>query len=462
MAIKLYNTLTRKLELFKLLKDKEIKFFVCGPTVYDYSHIGHAKTYIQFDIIVKYLRYKNYKVFYLQNITDIDDKIIKRANEQNISWKDLARKFESYYLEDMKQLNISSVNKYAKATDYIQEIVSQVQRLIKKGYAYKISDGYYFDLSKDKEYGKLAKRTQEEEGDDVSRIDENNEKRNKGDFCLWKFKKENEPYWETELEKGRPGWHIEDTAITEKELGQQYDIHGGGLGLIFPHHEAEIAQMEAISGKKPFVKYWMHTGLLNVNKQTMSKSKGNFKTIRDALKVYNKGVIRFLMLLSHYRKPLDFSEESLEQAKNSLNKFNELLLKLNNYKSKAKNYSKLSTLIKKYKSNFEKEMDNDFETHNALTVLFDFTKEINVLLSEEKLSESDSKKIKDFLKEIDQVFCIFEEETKIPKEIQELVKQREEARKNKNFKLSDELREKIKLKGYYVDDFNNGFVIKKL
>src|SRR3989344_5527522 len=337
--LKIYNTLSRKSETFK--PNEKVKAFVCGPTVYDYAHLGHAKTYIQFDFIIKYLRYKKFNVFYLQNITDIDDKIIKKANEEKIDWKELSRKFEKLYIEDMKSLDVVSVDKYARATDYIKEIVSQVKRLIEKGYAYRISDGYYFDTSKFKEYGKLAKRTFQEAEDSVSRIDENKEKKNKADFCLWKFSKQNEPYWENGLEMGRPGWHIEDTAITEKELGEQYDLHGGGIDLMTPHHEAEITQMESISGKKPFVKYWMHTGFLKINKEKMSKSLGNFKTIKDVLKNYNKNAIRFLFISSHYRKPLDFSEEALEQAKNSVEKLNEFILKLNNYNSKSKDYKKL-------------------------------------------------------------------------------------------------------------------------
>src|SRR3989344_235145 len=286
MPLKVYSTLSRKKEIFKPIKKKEqkignfltnspkrgrveekVNLFVCGPTVYDYAHLGHAKTYTQFDIIVKYLRHKGYKVFYLQNITDIDDKIIKRANEEKIDWKEIVKKYREEYFQDMENLGVNSVNKYANATDYISEIILQVKRLIEKGIAYKIYDGYYFDLTKFKEYGKLAKRKILEKEDAVSRIDENTEKRNSGDFCLWKFRKENEPFWKSELGEGRPGWHIEDTAITEKYFGSQYDVHGGGLDLIFPHHEAEIAQMESISGKKPLVRYWMHPGLLFVNSE---------------------------------------------------------------------------------------------------------------------------------------------------------------------------------------------------
>lgn len=462
MALKVYNTLTKKLEPFKPLKNKKVNVFVCGPTVYNYSHLGHAKTYTQFDIIIKYLRYKGFDVYYLQNITDIDDKIIKRANEEKVDWKEISKKYTKLYLEDMKALGVDSVDKYAKATDYISEIVSQVKRLIEKGYAYKISDGWYFDLSKDKEYGKLSGRTELKKDDAVSRIDENPEKRNPGDFCLLKFSKPGEPSWHTELGVIRPGWHIEDTAITEKELGQQYDLHGGGLDLIFPHHEAEIAQMEAISGKKPFVKYWMHTGFLNINKEKMSKSLGNFLTIRDALKVYSPNVLRFLFLSTHYRKPLDFSEESLEQAKNTLQKLVELKLKLENYNSETKDYSKLNDLIEKYAKEFENAMDDDFNTHNGITVVLEFSKEVNKLISDEKLSNKDIKKITKFLEIIDSVFGILPKEENIPKEVMDLVKQREEARKNKDFKLSDELRNKIRDLGYSIDDSKEGTIVKKI
>src|SRR3989344_5597928 len=265
MPLKLYNTLTRKKEKFTPRKTGEVNLFVCGPTAYDYAHLGHAKTYIQFDITARYLRYQGNEIFYLQNITDIDDKIINRANYEKKDWREIVKKYREEYFQDINALGIDSVDKYANATDYIPEIISQVKRLIEKGIAYKISDGYYFNLAKFKEYGKLAKRKELKKEDAVSRVDENPEKINAGDFCLWKFKKENEPFWKSELGDGRPGWHIEDTAITEKNFGPQYDIHGGGLDLIFPHHEAEIAQMEAISGKKPLVKYWMHTGFLKID-----------------------------------------------------------------------------------------------------------------------------------------------------------------------------------------------------
>ncbi len=442
--LKLYNTLTRKKEVFKPMKDKEIKMFVCGPTVYDFSHLGHAKTYIQFDTIAKYFRWKGYKVFYLQNITNIDDKIITRAREDGDEkgWKKLSDKYEKEYLNDMKMLNVNSVNKYAPATDYIPEIISQVKRLIEKRFAYKISDGWYFDLSKDKDYGKLAKRTDLELNDSVSRIDENKEKRNKGDFCLWKFSKEGEPKWKADIGDGRPGWHIEDTAITEKELGQQYDLHGGGIDLIFPHHEAEIAQMESISGKKPLVRYWLHTGFLKINSQKMSKSLGNFMTIRDALEKYSPEVLRYFFISASYRQPIDFSEDKIESMKNSYERLKNIISRLKDDKKTNK----------KYLDEFEKAMDDDINTPMALQVLWNLLRD----------KEADGKI--GAVKKMDEVFgleLLKKEKLAIPGEIKKLMDERETARKAKDWKLADKIREKISKEGYALEDTEKGVVVKK-
>jgi cysteinyl-tRNA synthetase len=448
--MKFYNTLTRKKEIFKPIKDKKINLFVCGPTVYDYPHIGHAKTYIQFDAIVKYLRYKKYKVFYLQNITDIDDKIIKRANKEKTTYKKITDKFEKIYYEDIASLHVDSVTKYARATDFIPQIVSQVQRLIKKDYAYKTQDGYYFDLSKFSDYGKLSGRIALEAEDSVSRIDESVTKRNKGDFCLWKFSKPNEPSWKTKIGSGRPGWHIEDTAITEHFFGPQYDIHGGARDLIFPHHEAEIAQMESISGKKPLVKYWLHTGFLNLAGKKMSKSLGNFMTIKQALEKYNYKVLRFFFINNHYRSQIDFSPKLLEQAKNTLERINNFAINSKGKKDKVK-----SSLIEKTKKEFFNSLDNDFDTPKAFAILFEFIRKANKIGS--------GNKCLNLLKKINKIFDIFTlEQEKIPKEIQELIKQRESARKNKNYKESDLIREKIKQKGFLIEDSKQGYKIKKI
>ena len=448
--MKIYNTLTRKKEIFKPRQGRRVNLFVCGPTVYDYMHIGHAKTYIQFDVIVKYLKSKNYNVFYLQNITDLDDKIIRKAKEEKTTPLKIAQEFEKYYHQDEKALDINSVTKYARATDYIKQIVKQTKTLLEKGFVYKISDGYYYDIKKFKDYGKLSRRTALGAEDAVSRIDESIEKRNKGDFCLWKFSKPNEPNWKAELGNGRPGWHIEDTAITQTEFGSQYDIHGGARDLIFPHHEAEIAQMEAASGKKPLVKYWMHTGFLNVDGRKMSKSLKNFITVQDALKKYSPKTLRFFYLTSHYRSPINFNEKALKKAKNSLER-------LNDFTTKTKTGKKDDLqLIKKTKTKFIQTMDDDFDTVKALAVIFDFIKKCYK-------KNIGGKKAYNFLKEIDKIFNILDFKKEIiPVEVKKLIAQRETVRKQKDYKKSDELREKIKKLGYWVDDTVKGPKIKKL
>lgn len=451
--LKIYNTLTRKKEKFVPLNGKNVKLFVCGLTANDYAHIGHAKTYIQFDVIVKYLGYRKYNVFYLQNVTDIDDKIIQRAKELKKLPYELANECEKAYYEDMKALKVNSVSKFARATDHINEIVSQVQRLIKLGYAYKIKDGYYFDLSKFKEYGKLSGRTTLESEDSVSRIDENKDKKNKGDFCLWKFHKEGEPYWNSPISPGRPGWHVEDTAITEKYLGIQYDIHGGARDLIFPHHEAEIAQMESLT-KKPLVKYWMHTGFLNVNHEKMSKSLGNFITIKDALKKYSSEALRMFYISTHYRSPIDFNENNLKQAKSNLDKIKNFLINVEHQNGKKD----ISSLIKKLKKDFIKNMDDDFNTPKALASIFTFINKINKL----KINKKSSKKIKEFFNELNKIFDILNKEDEIPKDIIKLAEERLKARNNKEWNKSDELRNKIKSKGYLVEDTSSGYIIKKI
>ena len=327
MATQLYNSLTREKE--PLPEQKKLRMFVCGPTVYDYLHIGNARTYIFFDLFAQYLRSQGYDVTYLQNITDIDDKIIGRARQEGIEPAKLAHHFTEAYFEDMKALGIDSRITYAPATDFIMQIVGQVERLIDKGFAYKIDgDGWYFDISKDPDYGKLSGRTVEQAEDGVSRIDEASNKRNKGDFCLWKFSKPDEPKWTSALGEGRPGWHIEDTAISEYHFGPQYDIHGGAMDLKFPHHEAEIAQQESASGLKPFVKIWMHAGVLLVDGKKMSKSLDNFITIRDFLKKHPPEILRWVTLTHHYRSPIDYTEASALEARKNINDLSKFIGKL--------------------------------------------------------------------------------------------------------------------------------------
>ena len=465
--------------------------FVCGPTVYDSSHIGHARTYISFDVIARYLRHLGYKVKYLQNITDIDDKIIDRAKKENKDPLKLAGEFEKIYYQDMKSLGINSVSKYAPATKYIKQIVSQVKRLKEKGFAYEIpGDGFYFDLSKLTDYGKLSGRTTEGAEDAVSRIDESVNKRNKCDFALWKFSKPGEPKWRVKWEKeepqttsarlparqgsedsdkstsalGRPGWHIEDTAITEKHFGPQYDLHGGARDLIFPHHEAEIAQMESISGKKPFVKYWLHTGFLTINGQKMSKSLGNFITIRDSLKNYSPEVLRFLFLSTHYRSPIDYQESAVKSAWAGVQRIEEFIHKLSNIRHLgAQLPSNMEKILLETKKGFTEAMGDDFSTPRAIAVIFKMIKEFNPLLTESKVDKKSAKKIKNLLEEFNEVLGIIPEKTKkTPDEILKMTDTREKLRRDKRYSEADDLRAQIRLKGYEIEDTVYGPLIKKL
>ncbi|HQK63997.1 MAG TPA: cysteine--tRNA ligase, partial [Candidatus Staskawiczbacteria bacterium] len=385
--IKIFNTLTGKKDLIKPKQAGKISLFVCGPTVYDYSHIGHARNYVAFDAFVKYLKISGYNVFYLQNITDIDDKIIARAREKGVSPKDLALAFEQEYLQTMKALGVNSITKYARATAHIKEIISQTQRLLQKGFAYEIAgDGIYYDISKFKSYGKLSGRTALQAEDAVSRIDYSKDKRNRGDFCLRKFTQDSsEPSWPSPWGNGRPGWHIEDTAITEKYFGAQYDIHGAARDLIFPHHEAEIAQMEALSGKKPLARYWMHVGFLTVKQQKMSKSLENFITIRDILSRISPQCLRFLILKNLWSSPVDYSDSALLETKSALEKIEEFLRKIRATKTTkidGKQMSRNKKTIEKLKKDFYRELDYDFNTPKAFAVVFEFIKQANQFLDE--------------------------------------------------------------------------------
>jgi cysteinyl-tRNA synthetase len=457
--IKVQNTLSGKKEVLKTKRGSILELFVCGPTVYDYSHLGHARTYIAFDVMVKYLREKGYDVFYLQNITDIDDKIIQRAKEKKISPRKLAGQFEREYKKNMKELKVNSVTKYARATDHIKEIISQVERLKKKGFAYQIEDGIYYNIKKFKNYGKLSGRTTLQAEDAVSRIDESKGKRNKGDFALWKFSKPGEPSWPSPFGKGRPGWHIEDTAIAEKFFGFRYDIHGGGMDLAFPHHEAEIAQMEAVSGKKPMVKYWLHTGFLTVKGKKMSKSLGNFVTIEDFLKKSSPRTLRFLVAKNHYRSRLDYSDSSVIQAERELERIDEFTEKL-----KSKKYGQGPARLKIPQKEFEKAMEDDFNTPRAVAAVFELVKNGNSLIDQDLLSQKDRNNALEFLKTADRIFNVFfrPAKNKIPGEVLKLAKKREKLRMQKKWAEADEARAAIEKLGWKVEDTESGPKLKNL
>jgi len=460
--LEIYNTLSGKKEAVHLKNGKAVQLFVCGPTVYDYSHLGHARTYIAFDVIVKYLKEKWFDVFYLQNITDIDDKIIQRAKEQNTTPQKLASTFEKEYLKDMKSLRVDSVTKYARATDHIKEIINQIKILEDKGFAYQIKDGVYYDISKFKNYGKLSRRTIAQAEDAVSRIDESKEKKNRGDFCLWKFSKEGEPNWPSPWGQGRPGWHIEDTAIAEKFFGTQYDMHGGAKDLIFPHHEAEIAQMEALSGKSPMVKYWLHSGFLTVKGKKMSKSLGNFITIQDFIKEHSARVLRFLIVKNYYRSPMDYVESSIVQAKKELARIDDFVERLGAINHKLKESHSLTL---KTEREFEKAMEDDFNTPQAIACIFNLINKQNSLIDRNLLNKADAEDILKFLKKVDRIlgFVFWQAPKKeTPKEILDLVKEREKQRKENNWQKADALRKKVRQLGYLIEDTKEGSKIKKI
>jgi cysteinyl-tRNA synthetase len=446
--IKIYSTMSRQVSELVPMEDKKIKFFVCGPTVYDFPHLGHGKTYTQFDFIVKYLRWSGFDVNYLVNITDIDDKIIQRAADRNISWRELADEFEKIYKDDMLALHNTAVTKYARATDYIESIVSQVQRMLDKGLAYRTPDNsIYFEIAKFGDYGKLSGRTELKEDDGVSRIDNSDQKRGWNDFCLWKASKEGEPSWDTALGKGRPGWHIEDTAITETEFGPQYDIHGGAIDLIFPHHEAEITQMESVSGKEPLVRYWMHAGFLNTGSVKMSKSLGNFTTIRDILKTYDYRVLRFLFVGNHYRAAIDFNDAALEQAKNSLSRIDEFI-----FNKLDVNYDDAADVaaVEEVRAKFHEALSNDFNTPQAFAVLFEFIRAQNA-------KEKSGRRTFEFLSQINSFMDFMKfDAVKSNAFIESLIADRNAARAAKDFAKSDEIRDRLLVMGVKIYDTKEG------
>lgn len=456
--LEIYNTLRRKKEP---LTGQSIKFFVCGPTVYDYAHIGHARTYIFFDFFAKYLRSLGHKVNYLQNITDVDDKIIKRAAEENKKPEEVAEFYTKAYLEDMKALGVDAVSEYAPATKFIPQIIAQVERLIDKRCAYKIDgDGWYFDISTFPDYGKLSGRTATQAEDAVSRIDEAVGKKNKGDFCLWKFSKPGEPVWKSKtLGDGRPGWHIEDTAITEHFFGPQYDIHGGGVDLKFPHHEAEIAQQESASGKKPFVKIWMHTGTLLVDGKKMSKSLGNFITIRDFLKKYPPEVLRLMVFSHHYRSPVDYSEQAAADTLKTWMGITKFLGRLD-FAIEKKRGEKIKTQFPEehtfaWPGRAKSALEDDLNTQSLLSVL------------SSSISSTDNhmwamhyealRKTRNFITEhLSAMGLVPKIHDEIPEKIKKLADEREQFRANQQFVQSDGLRKKINDLGYEIEDTPRG------
>jgi cysteinyl-tRNA synthetase len=453
--MRIQNTLTGKKETFQPIHGNRVNLFVCGPTVYDDSHIGHARTYIAFDVVARYLKHKGFSVFYLQNITDVDDKVLQRAAETEVSAQTLARKFERRYLEDMDKLGVRNVNYYARASEHIPEIIDQIERLVEKGFAYQTETGVYFDESRFEDFGKLSHQGAEDL--EKHRIEPDPTKRNPGDFSLWKKRQDGvEVTSSSPWGEGRPGWHIEDTAITETYFGAQYDIHGGAMDLIFPHHEAEIAQMEATSGKKPLVRYWMHTGFLNVKGEKMSKSLGNFITIREMLEKYDAEAFRFFVLLAHYRSPIDFSEEALLQASKSLERIRNAAEIFEAQLEAAQESSApegSDPAVVEAKARFMESMDNDFNTPYALGAVFDLIREANRRINEKTISRRGLQDVNELLREFGEIlglsFCVGRRkpadraDVLADKLTELLIETRQKLREKKDWQLADEIRERL-------------------
>ncbi|MEM2121295.1 MAG: cysteine--tRNA ligase [Candidatus Woesearchaeota archaeon] len=444
--IKFYNTLTRKIEVFRPLKDKEVGFYSCGPTVYNFAHIGNFRSFVFYDLLKRYLKYRGFKVKHVMNITDVDDKTIRDSKKEGISLKEFTERYTKYFLEDLQTMNIQMPDVMPKATEHIREMIDLIKKLIEKGYAYKAEDNsIYFSISKFKDYGKLSHIKLENLKAGVRINTDEYTKENVQDFALWKAysEEDGDVFWETELGKGRPGWHIECSAMSMKYLGETFDIHTGGVDLIFPHHENEIAQSEGATGKE-FVRYWIHSEFLLVDGKKMSKSLGNFYTLRDVLNMgYKPMAIRYLLLSAHYKQQLNFTFEALKSAENTVEKlydFMRNLLEIISKKQKGKLSQEVKQLIKKTKKEFEKYMDNDLKISEALSSVFEFMTNINKLISENKLNSKDAKKVYEFMLKLDEVLGLRLSEVKKP----ELIKEEEES----TVEEVNELLEKIKNKGF--------------
>ena len=469
--MKLYNTLTRKKEEFIPITPGEVKMYVCGPTVYNFFHIGNGRTFIVFDTIRRYLEYRGYKVKFVQNFTDIDDKMINKANEEGTTVKDIGDKYISEYYTDADALNIERATVNPRATEFIDDIIDFVSKLIEKGYAYEVDGDVYFNTKKFEEYGKLSGQSLEDlqmgaSNRTSSAADER--KKDPMDFAIWKAQKPGEPAWDCPWGKGRPGWHIECSCMAKKLLGETIDIHAGGMDLAFPHHENEVAQSEALTGKR-FANYWLHSAYVNVNNQKMSKSLNNFFTARDILKEYDADVIRFFMMSAHYRIQINFSKELLDSAKASMDRLYNAVSNLENLieevskeemNEEEKNY--LDSLDK-YRERYIQKMDDDFNTADALTVLFELSKDINTNITVNSSKELATKAL-ELMRELGGPLGILQKSTKgdLESEIEELIEQRQNARKNRDFALADKIRDDLKARGIVLEDTPQGVRWKKV
>ena len=466
--MQIYNSLTRKKEEFKPIHEGKAGIYACGPTVYNYFHIGNARPFITFDVLRRQLEREGYEVTFVQNFTDIDDKMIRRANEEGITVKELADRFIAEYYVDAKALGIRPATVHPKATEHIAEIIQLITRLIDNGHAYATPSGdVYYRVSAFPGYGKLSGQNMEDREMGASeRLNVETDKEAPEDFALWKAQKPGEPAWDSPWGKGRPGWHIECSAMSMKDLGETFDIHCGGKDLLFPHHENEIAQSEGATGKK-YVNYWMHNGFINVDNQKMSKSLNNFFTVRDIAKEYDLEAVRLFMLSAHYRSPINFSREQIEAANASLNRLytarNSLRFQIENGEDRPLNTEEEAFVerLKTYEKRFDDAMDDDMNTADALGAIFELVKDANVTVRE-GVSRKAAKAALDSLEAIcDVLGLLSKKEDELPEEIAALVRERAEARKNKDWARSDELRNQIVSAGYILEDTKQGQKVRK-
>ncbi|MFR5697965.1 MAG: cysteine--tRNA ligase [Blautia massiliensis (ex Durand et al. 2017)] len=463
--MKIFNTLTRRKEEFVPLEEGKVKMYVCGPTVYNLIHIGNARPMIIFDTVRRYMEYKGYEVNYVSNFTDVDDKIIKKAIEEGVSAEEISTRYIKECKKDMADMNVKPATTAPQATQEIQGMIDMIQTLIDKGYAYPAADGtVYFRVKKFKEYGKLSHKNLDDlqSGFRSLKVSGEDQKEDPLDFVLWKPKKEGEPSWPSPWCDGRPGWHIECSVMSKKYLGEEIDIHAGGEDLIFPHHENEIAQSECCNGKI-FARYWMHNGFLNIDNRKMSKSLGNFRTVRQIGEQYDLQVLRFFMLNAHYRSPLNFSADLMEAAKNSLERILESAGKLSDRKDNgaAENITEEELALLKeaegFVTKFEAAMDDDFNTADALAAIFELVKFANTNVDENSSREFAGGLYEELFKLSDVLGLKIEKKEEIlDKEIEDLIQERQAARKAKDFKRADEIRDELLKKGIILKDTREG------
>lgn len=464
--IQIYNTLTRNKEQFIPITEGEVTFYVCGPTVYDYFHVGNGRSFINADFIRRYLEFRGYKVNFIMNVTDVDDKIIKKANAEGVESSVIAAKYTQAFFEDLAKLGVKPATVHPKATEHIKEIIDIVKRLEEKGIAYNVSGDVFYDISKFKGYGKLSGKNIDEL-EAGSRVEINETKKHPLDFALWKSAKPGEPYWESPWGKGRPGWHIECSAMSSKHLGETFDIHAGGSDLIFPHHENEIAQSEACFGKD-FAHYWIHFGFLNIDNTKMSKSLGNFFTVREILEKFPASALRLFFAQTHFSVQLNFTQEALEAAAKGSEKMQNLKDSLSSYIQTAPE-SGAEFPLNEYLAKFTEAMDDNFNTPNAVAVLFDFIRDVNRTLDkEEKLSKKSAQDVLKFFEDTaGGVLGLFTQKqdgnsAREDDVIRLLLEVRAELKKEKNYRLSDVIRDHLKELGIEIRDSKEGTTFRKL